>query len=522
MGIGFSEEDFEKGVLIYIMRINQLKAGVILSYATQTIHILTGLIYTPIMLRLLGQSEYGLYQLVYSVISYLSLLSLGFGSAYMRFYSRYKVDDDENGIAQLNGMFFVIFSVIAVVCLICGGVLVLNAKVILGNGLTENELYKARILMAIMVVSLACSFIKSVFSSIVIAHEQFFFQRVVEFLSMLLNPFLTLPLLIMGFGSVAMVTVSAALTFASLIINIFYCKRKLKTKFIFKSFNFALLKEMWIFTAFIFVGDVVNQINWSVDKFLLGRMSGTIAVAVYGVAGQLNSMYMSLSTSVSSVFTPRVNLMVAKENNNEKLTELFSRVGRIQFMILALVISGYVIFGRSFIHIWAGEEYGDSYRIGLFLLLPVTIPLIQNLGIQIQMAKNMHKFRSVTYLVIAVSNVFLSIWCINKWGTVGAAIGTAVSLILGNGILMNWYYYKKVGINVLYFWKQIIKFAPSITIAVIFGVIINKIFDTSTLIYLAVAIALYCLVYAVSIYFMGMNRSEKDLIKKPLEKIFTR
>ena len=68
------------------MKVNQKKVGVILSYISQAIQILSGLIYTPIMLRLLGQSEYGLYQLVYWVVSYLSLLSFGFTASYMRFY----------------------------------------------------------------------------------------------------------------------------------------------------------------------------------------------------------------------------------------------------------------------------------------------------------------------------------------------------------------------------------------------------------------------------------------------------
>ena len=54
------------------MKIDQRKAGVLLSYAGEIIKILVNLVYTPIMLRLLGQSEYGLYQLVYSVVSYLS------------------------------------------------------------------------------------------------------------------------------------------------------------------------------------------------------------------------------------------------------------------------------------------------------------------------------------------------------------------------------------------------------------------------------------------------------------------
>lgn len=504
------------------MKINQLKAGVILSYATQAVHILSGIVYTPVMLRLLGQSEYGLYQLVASIVSYLGLLSFGFGSAYVRFYSRYKAQNDNNGIAKLNGMFFVIFFVISALCLICGGILTCNAGMVFGSGLASDELSKARTLMAIMVVSMACSLMKSVFSSFVTAHEQFFFQRIVEFLSTLLNPFLTLPLLICGFGSVAMVSVSAVLSITSLVVNIFFCVKKLKMRFDFKNFDLPLLKEMWIFTAFAFLSSIVDQINWSVDKFLLGRMSGSIAVAVYGVAGQLNSMYMSVSTSVSSVFTPRVNLMVASENDNKKLTDLFTRVGRIQFIILALVISGYVLFGQAFINIWAGDGYENSYRIGLFLLIPVTIPLIQNLGIQIQMAKNMHKFRSVAYFLIALSNVFLSVWCINKWGTLGAAIGTAISLIIGNGFLMNWYYHKKVGIDVVYFWKEILKFIPSIAISCICGVVIKQLLNIDKLVFLLIGIVIYSVVYFTAMWKLGMNETEKELLSKPLKSLTKR
>ena len=118
------------------LKIHQLKSGVFLTYCTQGVHILTGLLYTPIMLRLLGQSEYGLYQLVSSVVSYLSLLSLGFSTGYIRFYSRYKIQDDEKGIAKLNGMYTVIFTVITIVCLLCGGVMVWRADLVFGTGLS--------------------------------------------------------------------------------------------------------------------------------------------------------------------------------------------------------------------------------------------------------------------------------------------------------------------------------------------------------------------------------------------------
>ena len=58
--------------------ISQLKIGVILSYISTALSFIINLTYTPIMIRLLGQSEYGLYTLVGSFVSYLSLFSLGF------------------------------------------------------------------------------------------------------------------------------------------------------------------------------------------------------------------------------------------------------------------------------------------------------------------------------------------------------------------------------------------------------------------------------------------------------------
>ena len=46
------------------MKINQLKAGVVLSYLSMGIGGLISILYTPVMVRLLGQSEYGVYTLV--------------------------------------------------------------------------------------------------------------------------------------------------------------------------------------------------------------------------------------------------------------------------------------------------------------------------------------------------------------------------------------------------------------------------------------------------------------------------
>ncbi len=502
------------------MKINQRKVGVILSYLSQAIQVLSGLIYTPIMLRLLGQSEYGLYQLVYSVVSYLSLLSFGFSASYMRFYARARDKEDE--VSRLNGMFMVIFLIIAGVCVLCGGVMLANIEVIFADGLSSAEYSTTRILMALMVFNLALTFPNSVFDAFTSAHEQFFFQKLLVCLQNILNPFLALPLLLMGYGSVGMVCVTTFLTIAKLVVNVWFSLKRLHIHFIFRGFRFGLLKEMWVFTFFIFLNQIIDQVNWSVDKFLLGRLAGTTAVAVYGLGGQVNTMYLQFSTAISNVFVPKVNKIVATSDDNEELTKLFTKIGRIQFLVLGIIFTGFIFFGKPFMNFWGGEGYSDSYYVTLWLILPVSVPLIQNLGIEIQRAKNKHQVRSIVYFFIAIANIFITIPLINVWGTIGASIGTAISLFIGNILFMNWYYHNRIGIDIWYFWKNIANFIPALIIPCIVGTVIKIFIPMNNFLVMCVWIIVYAVVYCLSMYFIGMNDSEKQMVMRPIKKIIKR
>ncbi|MBR5302515.1 MAG: oligosaccharide flippase family protein, partial [Clostridia bacterium] len=266
---------------------DQKKAGVLLSYGQTVLSTLISLVYTPVMLRLLGQSEYGLYTLVNGFISNLSLMSFGLGSAYVRYYARYEASDSEKGVAKINGMFMVIFSVIGVLSLIVGGILVANVHNIFAAKLTPAEVETARVLMALLVVNIAVSFPCSVFSSYITAKERFFFQRLVSMIRTVLNPIVMLPLLLMGLGSVSLVLVTLILSAITDISSAWFCFKKLKMRFSFGKFDFALLREMGGFSFFVFLNMIIDQINWTVDTTILGIVSGTAATAIYGVGSQL-------------------------------------------------------------------------------------------------------------------------------------------------------------------------------------------------------------------------------------------
>ena len=84
---------------------NQKKTGVVLSYINIVATIAVSLLYTPIMLRIVGPNEYGVYSISNSVVGYFSLLYLGMTSTYLNYYSNYKKNRNLLAISRLNGLF---------------------------------------------------------------------------------------------------------------------------------------------------------------------------------------------------------------------------------------------------------------------------------------------------------------------------------------------------------------------------------------------------------------------------------
>ena len=265
------------------MKHDQLKLGSLLSYGQMLISILIGVVYTPIMIRLLGQSEYGLYNTVSSTVAMLSVLSLGFNSSYIRYFSGYKRKNDTQAIHRLNGLFMLIFMIIGLVAFSCGLFFSFNLTLIFDQGLTAQEYAIARVLMLMLSVNLGLSFPMSVFTSIISAHERYVVLKLLGIFKTVVGPLVTLPLLMLGKGSFALVAVTLGISVLTDLIYLFYVRQKLQCRFEFRNFEKGLFKSLLIFTSFIALNLIVDQVNTNLDKFLLGRFRGTEGVAIYSV-----------------------------------------------------------------------------------------------------------------------------------------------------------------------------------------------------------------------------------------------
>lgn len=435
---------------------NQRKAGAALGYANIVVKNVVNLLYTPMLLAFVGQGEYGVYQTTYQFVLTLQLMSFGFSGAYVRFYTQRKAAGDEAGVRALNGMYLVLYLVICVIAVIVGLVFSGLCGVIFGGSFTAAEVDLAQVLMAIMTFNVAATLLSTVFDGYIVAHERFTFQQTRQMFTTLATPGLALALLVCGMGAVGVAAAQLAVNLVLLGLNARYAVGRLGMRFSVKHPDKQLFFALVAFSAWLFANQITDLMTRSLPSVVLGAVSGAAVAAVFAIAVQLRTLFYAVSTALSNVFVPLVNRIVATSDDNGELTRLMARVGRYQALLYCWVLGGFVLLGRWFVRVWAGEAYADAYWLTLAMAVPLTVPLIQNVGIEIQKAKNRHKARSVTYLVCSLLNLALTYFLAPRLGYWAPAVGFSSYIVVATWLFMNWYYHRRIGLDMLFFWRRVL------------------------------------------------------------------
>lgn len=500
---------------------SQLRVGAVMSYINMALGSLIPMFYTPVMLNLLGQSEYGLFKLASTVTSYLGLISFGIGSAVVRYLVKYRAEGDKDGEERMFGLFNIIFLVISAITLVVGVVIAFNVGLIYGQSLSNEQLFEMTILVLILTINTAICFSATPYTAVVTCHERFIFLQIINIITTVLTPIANLFVLFLGFKSIGMVASSFALTIVIRIVYIIYVKSSIGIKPRYKNMPTYLVKELLIFSFWIFVSNVVNQLYNATDTVIIGAVPAlaTVGVAIYNVGATFTNMMQSFTTGINSVLTPKINTMVFTGSSNAELTDMVIRFGRLQAYIVALVCSGFIAFGQQFIKLWAGSDYSEAYWVCLATMIPICIPLVQSVALNIIVAQNRHRFRSLVYLGIAIVNVIGTILCVNQFGIIGAAVVSGVAYIIGPGLILNWYYWKKIGLEIPRFWKEIVKLFIIPTIMAAVTIFILNFVTLDKWITLLIGIIIYTLVFAIVNWFIVMNDYEKDIFRGPVLKI---
>ena len=506
-------------VNLFIMPINQVKAGAVLNYVLIGVNILLGLLYTPYMLRMLGQNEYGLYSLVATIIAYLTLLDFGMGTAVVRYTAKFRAEGRTEESRSMFGMFFLLYTGMGIIAFIAGLYLYFNIDSLFDRTMSVNELAQARTMILLLLVNLAVTFPMSIFNSIITAYEEFVFQKVLNILRVVLSTVVIVVLLHAGYKAVAMVIVQTVFNLSVLVLNAVFCRYKLSIRLAFKRCRLAFIKEVLLFSFWAFLSDIMYRIYYSTGQFVLGALEGTKAVAVYALGVTLMQMYLTFSSGISGVLLPRITAITTYKDSERQISDMFIRMGRIQYTVMAFLLSGFVLFGRQFVALWAGIGYEQVYAIALIFFFPCLIPLIQNTGITILQARNQMQFRSVMLVCVALASLVLQIVLARLYGTLGCAVAIGAANFIGQGVILNIYYCRAQKIAIRRFWREIAKMSVAPIALTIAGWFVVERFSLDNVPKLFVSIVAYSIIYIPICWHFSMNTSERKLMLGPLDKI---
>lgn len=496
-----------------LSRNRQMTLGVFFSYLAIAANLLSGILYTPIILRALGQSEYGVYSLCLSFTGYLTIFNAGVIAAYVRFY----VQEKELGgytSETINGVFLKIFASLGVIGMLAGFLIGKYAAILFGSKILPSEYVILRRSFYVIAVMIFFTSLNGVFSSNIIAHEKFIVGKLTNLLYTVLTPVIVIPFLLSGHGTVTILLVQLFLTALMLLFNAAYSITKLGMSFDWGRSDGTLLRSVGLFAGFIAIQSVQDILNWQVDKLILARVQGADEVAVYSLGGQFNPIYLSISGAMVGVFIAEINRLVAHRDDS-RISNLFVHISRILAQGMVFIMSAFVIFGRQFIARWAGEGYGDSYLVALLIMLPVTVSQSQGLGKDIARAKNLHKMLIIINICVCVLNFVVSIPLAKWYGAVGSALGTFGSEMIICIVVQGIYYQKVVRINMMAYCREMLRILPGWIIPFAFGWVLNRfgLIETSYLSLFLYGI-LYTVIYAASIWFIALSDMEKEFIKK--------
>lgn len=225
-----------------------------------------------------------------------------------------------------------------------------------------------------------------------------------------------------------------------------------------------------------------------------------------------------MSSAFYGVVVPQIYKLV-QEGRKAEITDLWIKVGRYQFYILFFIWAAFLIFGKSFVYLWAGHGYDDAYWVAIILVTPIVIHLCQVLAMEILRAYNKHPQWVLVHLLFSIAGFVICIPFSQRYGAVGVAIGTGINAFLVCNIYDNWYYYKAGNLDVFKFFRNFSGFLPASVLIMIFGGILSYNFEVLCWHEFFVLISVFTIVYIVVMYFLGMNIKEKEQIRALVSKI---
>ena len=294
------------------------KFGLILSYVNLFLTNFFGIIVTPIMIKMLGSSEYGLYSLIGAFVGYLSVLDLGLNDTIVRYVAKYRIEEDKKGEENFIAISFILYIFIGLVLIVLGAIFYNSIDDFFKSTLTIEEIKKAKIMVLILIFNLAITIPGGALVGICSGYKKFIFPRLLTIVKYVTRVILLCLILYLGSEAIGIVILDTILNLVFILITIYYVFFKLKVTSRLYSFNVNQIKEIFGYSIWVFIYSLTFQFQWRSGQFVIGTNSNTTSVAIFAIGVMLGIYFTTFGNLINGILLPKAVESIGLGINNEE------------------------------------------------------------------------------------------------------------------------------------------------------------------------------------------------------------
>ena len=332
----------------------RIARNTVMLYFRQAAILLVSLWTVRMTLKVLGETDYGLYTVVAGIVTMFTMFSGAMASASQRFFSFALGRKDYDGLRNIFSMTLIIYAVIIVAAILLmeiGGLWFVSGYLSVPKGRETAVIwiYEANIF------SLVCTLITTPYMALIIAHENMDVYAVISIIEAALKVFVVIAVGRMPGDKLAMYGILTALsTFAITFLYRFYCRRSYQESRYKSYWDKGMFKEIFSFTIWNLFGSSVGAFKIQGVNIILNQSFSQIVVASRGIASSVGTAVISFSQSFGTAIRPVIIKEYAAENY-EKVNALIGSASKLTFLLMYIFILPLAFEIHTVLKIWLGN-----------------------------------------------------------------------------------------------------------------------------------------------------------------------
>ena len=469
-----------------------------------------------VVLNTLGAEDYGVYNIVNSLIVMFTFLNTAMTSATQRFLNFSMGQNDTEQVRNIYSISYILHVLIAILIIILAETVGLWLFYAWLN-IPPDRQNSAFVVYQISIVTTAIGILQIPYKATIIAYEKMSFFALGSIIEVLLKLGAAFLLIIIFFDK--LIIYAALSSFAGLVVFFlykFYCNRTFETARFRYCKDKKLFHQLAEFSGWAVFSGFANVSSSRGVDVLVNIFYGVTVNAAMGIAGQVNAAVYSIITSFQTAFNPQI-IKSYSARDFDYFKQLLFQTSKISFFLLLFFVLPLYTNAEFILKLWLKNvpEYTVVFT-RLILLSSLVSSVGGPLATSLNATGNIKKFQIIGsflwFFNLPISFIFLWLGFSPPWVLI-------INLLL-NFIVLFWRVFficKRIDILVLEFLYKVI-----LPIAIITGIsTLVTIFFQSFFINWSKLI-LSCIVSTIStgclVYFVGLNGQEKALLQKRLFK----